>query len=200
MFAGIVFCLICFSFGFAATEKKEYVEPQVFLENSFKLAKVVFDSGFRPTFLIALWRGGAPVGMAVEEYFSYKHFSIEKHVAVRASAYDHDKLMNEVKVFDLNYVIENATRDDALLIVDDIVDTGSTIKKVLQEIKEKCGKNTPKDIRVAAVYFKPHKSSIVPDFYLYETSNWILFPHALEGLTIDEISAYQGPEVANLLM
>jgi len=180
-------------------EEKQYTSPQKFLEDSFTLGKIIFDSGFRPTFLIALWRGGAPIGIAVEEYFSYKKASIDKHISVKTSAYNHNQLKASVEIFNLEYVINNLKRDDALLIVDDIVDSGSTMQKIVEELKIRCGDNMPHDIRIATLYYKPQKASIKPDYYLYETDKWILFPHALEGLTMDEIKEYQGSAVTQIL-
>ena len=43
--------------------------------------------------------------------------------------------------------------------------------------------------KIATLYYKPanNKTDIVPDFYLHSTNEWIVFPHELEGLTLDEI-------------
>jgi len=167
--------------------EKRYIGAQEFLEESFKLAELIFKSNFRPTFLIALWRGGAPVGMIIDEYFSYKNVSIGQHLAVRVSAYNHDKLKDSVKVFNLDYVIKNIKKNDSLLIVDDIVDSGASMEALLKELKVRCGKDMPHDIKIASVYYKPKTSSIVPDYYLYAVNEWLVFPHEIEGLTIDEI-------------
>ncbi|MCK4651045.1 hypothetical protein KAT08_02595 [Candidatus Babeliales bacterium] len=181
------------------TPKRVYISSQHLLESSFKLANLIFASDFRPTFLIALWRGGAPIGMVVEEYFSYKKSLINKHVTVRTSAYDNGKLKNNVEIFDLDYVIRTIKNEDKLLIVDDIIDSGSTVKAILEEIKKRCGSNTPNDIKVATVYYKPKKSLIIPDYYLYETDYWIVFPHSVEGMTIPEIDEVKGSCIAQLL-
>ena len=50
---------------------KVYLTAQGLLEDSFALAKQVLDSGFKPTFIIAIWRGGVPIGIAVQEYLEY---------------------------------------------------------------------------------------------------------------------------------
>jgi len=178
-------------------DDKKYISAQELLENSFKLGQLIFESGFRPTFLIALWRGGAPVGIAIEEYFSYKKMPIDKHVAIRTSAYNHDKLKSKVQIFDMDYVVKNIKKNDRLLIVDDIVDSGSTITKFLEEIKIQCGKNTPDKIRVAAVYYKPKTSSITPYYYIEKVYDWLIFPHEIKGLRINEIAKYQGSKIAN---
>ena len=49
-------------------------------------------------------------------------------------------------------------------------------------------KNTP-EIKVATPYFKPNKNKTnrKPDFYIHETEKWLVFPHELEGLSIEEI-------------
>ena len=47
----------------------------------------------------------------------------------------------------------------------------------------------PKDIRVATAWFKPkyNLTDIVPDYYINDTDQWLVFPHELEGLTREEI-------------
>ena len=41
---------------------KKFITAQDLLEDSFRLAAQVFEDGFRPQFIIGIWRGGAPVG------------------------------------------------------------------------------------------------------------------------------------------
>ena len=196
----IFFSFLIFWISFVSlVAAKKYVSPQQYLEDCFQLSKKVYDSKFRPTFLIALWRGGAPVGIVVDEYFRYMGASIEQHIALRTIAYHGDELQSAVKIFNFDYVLENISSDDKLLIVDDVVDSGKTIQEVLKQITEKCGANRPKDIRVAAVYYKPKKSSIRPDYYLHATDLWLVFPHEIEGLTIDEVRDCKSLEIAKTL-
>ena len=42
---------------------KVYLSAQQLLEDSFALGAQVIASGFRPTFMIAIWRGGTPYAM-----------------------------------------------------------------------------------------------------------------------------------------
>ena len=46
-------------------EEKRYVTAQELLLDSFQLGLRIFKSGFRPSFIIAIWRGGTPGGIAV---------------------------------------------------------------------------------------------------------------------------------------
>ncbi len=65
---------------------KLYLTAQGLLEDSFRLAHQVYRSGFQPTFIIAVWRGGAPIGIAVQEYLSF-HGIHADHIAIRTSSY-----------------------------------------------------------------------------------------------------------------
>ena len=58
-------------------------------------------------------------------------------------------------------------------------------------------KNTP-EIKVATPYFKPNKNQTNrrPDFYIHETEKWLVFPHELEGLSIEEIIEFK-PELSD---
>ena len=45
---------------------KRYIQAQQLLEDSYQLAWQVFESGYRPNYIVGVWRGGAPVGIAVQ--------------------------------------------------------------------------------------------------------------------------------------
>ena len=47
--------------------EKLFISSNQLLEDSFKLAWKVYESGFRPNYIVGVWRGGAPVGIAVQE-------------------------------------------------------------------------------------------------------------------------------------
>ena len=98
----------------------------------------------------------------------------------------------------MNYVIRQLESEDRLLIVDDVHDTGNTINQIISDIKAACKKNTP-EIKVATPYYKPahNNTNNKPDYYLHETDKWLVFPHELEGLTIDEIKKNK-PELEDL--
>ena len=49
-------------------------------------------------------------------------------------------------------------------------------------------------------YFKPNKNKTdrKPNYYIHETDNWLVFPHELDGLTIEELKANK-PELGDLI-
>ena len=169
--------------------EKLYISPQSLLEDSFELGSMILESGFQPSFIIALWRGAAPIGIAVQEFLAYNGI-VTDHIAIRTASYTGiDSQTREVEIHGINYLIKNVTFKDRLLIVDDVFDTGQTIDSVLKRLKAKARRNMPGDIRVAVPYYKPNRnrSSRSPDYFIHETDQWIKFPHSLEGLTDDEI-------------
>ena len=65
---------------------KVFISAQELLVDSFKLAHQIYTSGFRPQFIVGVWRGGAPVGIAVQEYLDYVAELDAKIKAVRPEA------------------------------------------------------------------------------------------------------------------
>ncbi|MDH3452850.1 MAG: phosphoribosyltransferase family protein [Gammaproteobacteria bacterium] len=172
--------------------EKLYLGAQELLEDAFRLGAAVLKSGFRPSFMIAIWRGGAPIGIAVQELLDYCGVHCD-HIAIRTSSYSGIDGRSEVRVHGMNYLVKNVQHDDRLLIVDDVFDTGHTIDAVIGHLADKARRNTPADIRVAVPYYKPSRNQTqrVPDYYLHETERWIKFPHSLEGLSDAEIRRHR---------
>ena len=170
---------------------KVFIGAQQLLADSFRLAQRIYEDGFYPNFIVGIWRGGTPVGIAVQEYFEYKQVETD-HIAVRTSSYyGIDKQSKEIRVHGLHYLVENANADDSLLIVDDVFDSGRSVDALIKTIRELSRKNTPGDIRVACPWYKPSKNAVdfEPDYYLHESDEWLVFPHELHGLSFDEIAA-----------
>ena len=167
---------------------KTVITAQELLEDSFNLGLQVLESGYEPTMIIAIWRGGTPVGMAVQEILSYCGVESD-HIAIRTSSYIGVDERGAVAVHGLNYIIKKICHDDRVLIVDDVFDTGNTIVAVIEELTKRARGNTPEDIRVAVPWFKPtrNETDTVPDYYLRETEEWLVFPHELDALTPEEM-------------
>lgn len=159
------------------------------LQDSFRLAATIYQSGLRPDFIVGIWRGGTPVGIAIQEYFEYMGVSTD-HIAVRTSAYiGMGERSKTIRVHGLHYIIEEANQDDSLLIVDDVFDSGRSIDALLAELSVKMRRNMPRTVRIATPWYKPAKNEteLAPDFYLHETDEWIVFPHELAGLEFSDI-------------
>lgn len=169
---------------------KKFITAQELLEDSFRLAHDIYEDGFRPQFIVGIWRGGAPIGIAVQEYFDFKEVKSD-HIAVRTSSYyGVNKQSKKIQVHGLHYIIENANADDGLLIVDDVFDSGRSINALIEKLTQLMRNNLPKDIRVACPWYKPNnkKVTMTPDYFVHESDEWLVFPHEISGLTPEEIA------------
>ncbi len=83
--------------------------------------------------------------------------------------------------------------EDQLLLVDDVFDSGRSLEAVLDVLRRRCRRNLPENIRIATVFYKPerNRSTLVPDYYIHAVSDWLVFPHEIQGLTAEEILAHK---------
>jgi len=185
--------------------KKQFIEEQALLEDAFRLAVNIFDSGFRPDFIVGIWRGGSTVGIYVQECLQYLGVKTD-HIAIRTS-YRGQPSYGEmienpenIRVHGLQYLFENLNREDKLLIVDDVFSSGYNVEAVINRLTRKCKRNMPEEVRVAVPYFKPVKnlSGRKPDYFLHTTEDWLVLPYELQGLSTEEIAEYK-PDVAPLI-
>ena len=175
----------------AAAVEKTFISAESLLRDSIELAMRIVRSGFKPTFLVAIWRGGAPIGIAVQEVLEY-HGIHADHIAIRTSSYTGiDQQAKMVRVHAVNYLISRLSYEDQLLIIDDVFDSGRSLEAVLAELRRRCRRNFAREIRIATVYYKPerNRSALKPDYYVRSTNSWLVFPHELQGLTRQEILA-----------
>ena len=185
--------------------KKQFIEEQALLKDAFRLAVNIFDSGFRPDFIVGIWRGGSTVGIYVQECLQYLGVKTD-HIAIRTS-YRGQPSYGEmienpgsIRVHGLQYLFENLNREDKLLIVDDVFSSGYNVEAVINRLTRKCKRNMPEEVRVAVPYFKPGKnlSGRKPDYFLHTTEDWLVLPYELQGLSTEEIADYK-PDVAPLI-
>ena len=180
---------------------KLYIQAQDLLNDAMRLGAMVVNSGFKPKFIVGIWRGGTPIGIGVQEVLSWAGIESD-HIAIRTSSYEStiDQRGYLVRVHGLSYLVDRVNAEDGLLLVDDVFDTGFTIEAIIDKLRHKARLNTPEDIRVAVPWYKPTRNRTVkvPDYYLHETERWIKFPHSLEGLSDEEIRTFR-PEIWKVL-
>ena len=177
------------------TPQKIFISAEDLLRDSFELALRIHESDFRPSFILGVWRGGAPVGIAVQEVLETldcptNHFAIRTaSYGARTTSFNGDESLPEVQVMGLQHVVDVVDAEDRLLIIDDIFDSGRSVEAILRGLRARCRKNTPQEFRVATLYYKPKRNLTdrIPDFYIHETDAWTVFPHELRGCTEEEL-------------
>ncbi|MCB1828867.1 MAG: hypoxanthine phosphoribosyltransferase [Chromatiaceae bacterium] len=172
---------------------KIFIGAHDLLLDSFRLGLEIYKSGFRPDFIVGVWRGGTPVGIAVQEILDRYGVKTD-HIAIRTTSYTGiGKRAKVVEVHGLHYLLDNLNWTDSLLIVDDVFDTGLSLKAIIESLREKTRRNAPEQIRIATPWFKPgnNRTDIIPDYYIHQTDRWLVFPHELDGLTEDEMLEFK---------
>src|SRR5690606_26631839 len=66
--------------------KKTYISAAQLLRDSFELALLVLHSGWLPTIVVGVWRGGTPVGIAVQEALAFAGCKTT-HMPIRVTSY-----------------------------------------------------------------------------------------------------------------
>jgi hypoxanthine phosphoribosyltransferase len=179
--------------------RKQYITPSQLLSDAFELGWRVFESGFRPDLVVAVWRGGTPVGVALHELLELLGVRAD-HYPIRTASYTGISRRQEtVRVDGLDYLVERAADIDRLLLVDDVYDTGLSLQQIIADLEQASGADMP-EVRVATPYFKPgnNLTGRIPDYFLHRADDWLVFPHELIGLSVEEMRGHK-PELAALI-
>jgi hypoxanthine phosphoribosyltransferase len=176
---------------------KHYIEEEDLLQDGFRLGVQIYNSGFRPSFIVGLWRGGSSVGIVVQECL--QHLGVKTdHISIRTSyrgmdSYEKMVAESQIRVHGTQYLLEHLNADDSLLIVDDVFSTGLNVKAVIERLNQRTKRNMPQQCRVAVPWYKPSRNQTgrVPDYYLYETDDWLILPYELRGLSSEEMEQHK---------
>ena len=180
------------------TQQKRFIEEQELLEDSYRLARQIYLSGFRPDFIVGVWRGGSTVGIYVQECLQYLGVETD-HIAVRTSYRGRDDYLQqlqegrEMRAHGLQYLFENLNADNSLLIVDDVYSTGRNVNAIVSRLRQHNKRNMPEEVRIAAPYFRTAEQdpADAPDYYLQKTTDWLVLPYELDGLSREEVEAHK---------
>ncbi|MCP4470352.1 MAG: hypoxanthine phosphoribosyltransferase [Gammaproteobacteria bacterium] len=177
---------------------KRFIEEQELLEDSYRLARQIYQSGFRPDFIVGVWRGGSTVGIYVQECLQYLGVETD-HIAVRTSYRGRDDYFqqlqqgSEMRAHGLQYLFENLDANDSLLIVDDVFSTGRNVHAIINRLRQSNKRNMPEEVRIAAPYYRTAAdgSGAVPDYYLLQTEDWLVLPYELSGISRAEMETHK---------
>lgn len=165
---------------------KHYLTANEYLHDSWYLAEKVFASGWRPDVIVALWRGGAPVGVAVHEYLAFRGWKLS-HAVMKCFSYSGiGEHSGEVKFECAEELLSSFKPGEKVLVVDDVFDTGKTAEAM------KCALDERKvSFRFATVYWKRkvEGEGLRPDYCVREVGDdWLVFPHEIVGLSDAEVA------------
>jgi hypoxanthine phosphoribosyltransferase len=139
-----------------------------------KLSESVKDSGYKPDIVVAIGRGGYVPARILCDYLLMRDLTSIKveHWGIAAT---------ETERAAIKFPLCADIKNKKVLLVDDITDTGDTLRVSLEYLKT----FEPKDIKTAVLVHKTC-SVIIPDYFVSRVAKWrwIIFPwHIYEDLT-----------------
>ena len=86
-------------------------------------------------------------------------------------------------------------------VLDDVLE-GRSVAALKDNLSELMRLNMPRDVRIATPYYKPKNNAveIVPDYFIHESEQWLVFPQEVSGLTIDEILKGKSEPLVHVLV
>lgn len=160
------------------SEEREVLTWEGYGRAARELAKEVADSGFRPDLILAIARGGLfPAGS-----LGYA-LSVKNLYVMNLEFYSGVDERLEVPVMLPPYLDKFDLTDAKILVVDDVADTGHTLKAVHDFCQEVVAES-----KTAVLYEKPH-SIVKCDFAWKKTPLWINFPWSTESPLLDRQGA-----------
>ena len=140
--------------------KKLYYGYDLFINDTQILVDKCRD--FKPEILLAVARGGLTLS-----HLMAQAFNIRDLYTLNSIHYDGEKKLDSFDVFN----IPDLSWANRVLIIDDIVDSGETMKEILFILKEKFPNI---EFKIATLFYK-NTALIKPDFSIREANEWIDF-------------------------
>ena len=145
----------------------QYCSWSQFGEDIFTLSQKILESGQKFDRIVALAKGGLTLSRSLVDYVKVEEVSsiqIEFYTGIDQTA----------KTPVITQSLPVSIRDERILIVDDIADSGETLELAMKYLQY----HGAKSIHTATLFMKP-KSKIKPDYFVNETSAWIVFPNEI---------------------
>ena len=150
-------------------QQKEILTWEGFGVASRELAQTIADDGYEPEIIIAVARGGLVAAGALSYALGVK---LSDAINVEFYTDVHTTLPDPILLEPLLDVASISGRK--LLVVDDVADSGRTMKLVLEILREQGA-----EVRSAVLYEKS-VSVVKPDYTWRHTDEWIVFPWSAE--------------------
>ena len=175
--------LVCFLLrGRGLSLKLEFIIPtwNEIYELLLDLADRVRQDGFKPDAIVGVSRGGWPPARIMSDLLENPELA-----NVKAEFYCGVAETKGEPV--ITQPVSIPVKGKKLLVVDDVADSGKSLRLVRKHLKEKGAT----DVKIAAIYYKPW-SVVTPDYYERETRAWIIFPWERKETVRDIVERYKG--------
>ena len=167
--------------GFKVSEDLEFEIPswEQIYEMLLHLADRIRKNKFKPDIIVGVSRGGWVPGRVMSDLLENPQIA-----NVKAEFY---KGVAETKGEPvITQPVSMHVKGKQLLVLDDVADTGRSLRKVQSHLLEQGAAN----VKIATIYYKPW-SVTLPDYYEKETRRWIVFPWERKETVRDVLEKYE---------
>ncbi len=137
------------------------------VEWSYGLAQKILKSGYRPSVIIAVARGGYVPARLLCDFLG-----VENLLSIQSQHWTEAAKAAEKAVLKFPYKVD--LRGYKALLVDDIVDTGETVLLARDYIVREW---RPDELRVAVLQWISSVAKFKPDYYHIEVREWVWFQY-----------------------
>jgi hypoxanthine phosphoribosyltransferase len=133
-------------------------------EMLLNLAEKIRKNNFKPDIIVGVSRGGWPPARVMSDLLNNPNLAnVRTEFYLRVAETKGEPTLTQP--------VSMKVAGKKVLVVDEVADTGKSLKLVKEHIIEKGAT----EVKIATVYYKPW-SIVKPDYCEKETSKWIVFP------------------------
>ncbi len=147
--------------------KVKLVSWEEIVEWSYGLAQVIRRDGYKPDVVVALARGGYVPARLLCDFLD-----VENLLSIQSQHWTEAAKAEEKAIIKFSYKVDLSNYK--VLIVDDIVDTGDSLKLALEYITSNW---KPLEARTAALQWISSVAKFKPDYYYLEVRDWTWFQY-----------------------
>ena len=137
------------------------------VEWSRGLAKLIIESGYKPSIIIAVARGGYVPARLLADFLG-----VENMISIQSQHWTEAAKAAEKAILKFPFRVD--LRGYKALLVDDIIDTGETVLLAKRYIENEW---KPDELRVAALQWISPIAKLKPDYYYLEVKEWVWFQY-----------------------
>ena len=145
-----------------------------------ELSVEIEKSNFKPDIIVGMARGGWIPARIISDCLGNPNLA-------NVSVEFYENLGETKRKPMIKQPISISVRNKKILLVDDVVDTGKSVKLVETHLRN----NGASSIKIASVYYKPW-SIAIPEYYQKETQLWIIFPWEIKESVKKILEKFQG--------
>ncbi|MEM0000835.1 MAG: phosphoribosyltransferase [Desulfurococcaceae archaeon] len=147
--------------------KTKLVTWEEIVDWTMHLADIIRRDNYRPDLMIAVSRGGFVPARLLCDFLG-----VENLLSVQSQHWTEAAKMAEKAILKFPFHIDASNL--RVLVVDDIVDTGDTLKLARDYIEKEWG---PLEVKTAALQWISPVAKFKPDYYYIEVKEWVWFQY-----------------------